>query len=153
MVKRCLLYAFSFCLLLTAVPAMAEIKWMTLDEGRSRAATEHKPMIVDFFYGKGCSRCENLEKKVYQNSDIAKRISDDFIPVRVDLTKKLSEEETALGNQYNFKNDCLLIFLDDKGNIIKGPGEKNLCFAREIEPEQFNQYLDMIEEGYKSHKH
>src|SRR5208337_339021 len=107
MTKRSLLYVISFFLLLTAVPARAEIKWLTLDDGRSRAASEQKPMIVDFFYGKGCSRCENLEKKVYENPDIAKRISNDFIPVRVDLTKKLTDEETDLGNQYNFKKDCL----------------------------------------------
>ncbi len=150
--KISLLYVVSFCLLLCAAPAMAEINWLKLDEGKSLSASEGKPIIIDFFFGKGCPRCENLDKKVYHNPDIAKKITDDFIPVRVDLTKKLTEQETALGNQYNFRNDCLLLFLDHKGNIIKDSGGKNLCFAREIEPEQFILYLDYIKEEYKEHK-
>ncbi len=147
--KRVVMFAASICLLLVAMPAIAAIHWYTLDEGLKMAASEHKPVIIDFFYGKGCPRCEFLQKQVYDNPAIAKKISDDFVPVRIDLTKKLSAEETALGNQYDFKNDCLLLFLDNNGKIIKGPGGKKLCFVDSIEPEQFMQYLDMVREGYK----
>ena len=98
-------------------------------------------------------RCDTLEEKIYSNCDIAGKISDDFIPVRVDLTRKLSDREMALGKQYNLRNECLLLFIDHKGNIIKGPGEKSLCFTEAMKPGQFIQYLDLIEEGYKSHKY
>ncbi len=147
--KRGVMFAVLICMLLVAMPAFAEIHWYKLDEGLKMGASLHKPVIVDFYFGKGCSRCEFLQKHVYNNPDIAKKISDDFVPVRVDLTKKLSADETALGNQYDFKNDCLLLFLDHNGKIIKGPGEKKLCFADSIEPEQFMKYLDMVREGYK----
>ena len=147
--KRGVMFAALICLLLVAVPAFAEIHWYALDEGLKMGASQHKPVIIDFFYGKGCPRCESLQKNVYNNSALAKKISDDFIPVRIDLSKKLSAEETALGNQYDFKNDCLLLFLDPNGKIIKGPGGKKLCFADSIEPEQFMQYLDMVKERYK----
>src|SRR5208337_2962969 len=119
--KRGVMFAALICLLLVAVPAFAEIHWYALDEGLKMGASQHKPVIIDFFYGKGCPRCESLQKNVYNNSALAKKISDDFIPVRIDLSKKLSAEETALGNQYDFKNDCLLLFLDPNGKIIKGP--------------------------------
>jgi thioredoxin-related protein len=142
--KRGAMFSAVICLLLAALPAMAEIHWYALDEGLKVAASEHKPIIVDFFFGKGCPRCESLEKNVYNNSVIAKKISDDFIPVRIDLKKKLTAEEAALGKQYDFKNDCLLLFLDQKGNIVKGQGGKKLCFADTIDPEQFIQYLDMV---------
>ena len=147
--KGGVMFAALISLLLAAMPAIAEIHWYTLDEGLKMGVSQHKPVIVDFFFGKGCSRCEFLQKHVYDNPAIAKKISDDFVPVRVDLTKKLSAEETALGNQYDFKNDCLLIFLDHNGKIIKGPGGKKLCFVDSIEPEQFMKYLDMVREGYK----
>ena len=147
--KRGAIFAALICLFLIAAPAVAEIHWYTLDEGMKMGASQHKPVIVDFFYGKGCSRCEFLQKHVYDDPAIAKKISDDFVPVRVDLTKKLSAEETALGNQYDFKNDCLLLFLDHNGKLIKGPGGKKLCFADSIEPEQFIKYLDMVKEGDK----
>lgn len=147
--KRCVMFAALICLFFAAMPAIAEIHWYKLDEGMKMAANEHKPVIIDFFYGKGCPRCESLQKQVYDNPALAKKIADDFVPVRVDLTKKLTAEETALGNQYDFKNDCLLLFLDHNGKIIKGPAGKKLCFVDSIEPEQFMQYLDMVREGYK----
>ncbi len=125
-----------------------EINWLPLKEGMEKAKAEKKPMIVDFFFGKGCPRCEALQKGVYDNPAIAKKIMDDFVPIRVDLTKKkLSPEEEKLGNQYDFKNDCMLLFLDSGGNIIKDPSGKKLCFTENVEPEWFVKYLDMIRGG------
>lgn len=120
------------------------IKWLTLAEGMDKAKVEKKPMIVDFFFGKGCPRCEALEKGVYGNPSIAKKIMDDFVPIRVDLTKKLSGEEEALGNKFEYKKDCMLLFLDYQGNIIKDPSGKKLCFAETVEPDWFIKYLDMV---------
>ena len=126
-----------------------EIKWFSLKEGMEKAKLEKKPMIVDFFFGKGCPRCEELQKGVYDNPAIAKKIVDDFIPIRVDLTKKLTAEEEKLGTQYDYKNDCLLLFLDPGGTIIKDPSGKRLCFVENIEPEWFIKYLDTVKKQQK----
>ncbi len=126
-----------------------EIKWFSLKEGMEKAKLEKKPMIVDFFFGKGCPRCEELQKGVYDNPAIAKKIMDDFIPIRVDLTKKLTAEEEKLGAKYDYKNDCLLLFLDPGGNIIKDPSGKRLCFVENVEPEWFIKYLDTVEKQQK----
>jgi thioredoxin-related protein len=128
--------------------ASDEIKWFSLNAGMEKAKAEKKPMIVDFYFGKGCPRCEALQKGVYDNPMIAKKIMDDFIPIKIDLTKKLSDEEKKLGNQYDYKNDCLLLFLDDKANIIKDPGGKRLCFVNTVDPEWFVKYLDTIKASY-----
>jgi thioredoxin-related protein len=127
-----------------AASVSAEVKWLSLKEGMEMAKAERKPMIVDFFFGKGCIRCEILQKEVYDNPTIAKKIMDEFVPIRVDLTQKLSAEEEKLGNQYDYKNDCLLLFLDHEGKIIKDPAGKRLCFAETVEPEWFVKYLEMI---------
>jgi thioredoxin-related protein len=150
--KRLMIFTFFFFVVSAALPALAEIQWQPLAEGLKKASSEQKPIIIDFFYGKGCPRCENLEKNVYSNPEIAKKISADFVAVRVDLSKKLSPEETDLGNQYDFKNDCLLIFLDRNGKLVKDPGGKKLCFVDYIEPEQFVKYLDMVKEKLKDTK-
>ena len=126
-----------------------EIKWFSLKEGMEKAKLEKKPMIVDFFFGKGCPRCEELQRGVYDNPAIAKKIMDDFIPIRVDLTKKLTAEEEKLGTQYDYKNDCLLLFLDPGGTIIKDPSGKRLCFVENIEPEWFIKYLDVVKKQQK----
>jgi thioredoxin-related protein len=135
--------------IVSPAPATAEIQWLPLREGMEKAKAEKKPMIVDFFFGKGCPRCEALQKGVYDNPAIAKKIMDDFVPIKVDLTKKLSPEEEKLGNQYDFKNDCLLLFLDPQGTIIKDPSGKKLCFAENVEPDWFIKYLDMIRQQQK----
>ncbi|MCL5024617.1 MAG: thioredoxin family protein [Nitrospirae bacterium] len=126
-----------------------EIRWVPLKEGMERAKIEKKPMIVDFFFGKGCPRCEALQKGVYDDPVIAKKIMDDFVPIRVDLTRKLTPDEERLGNLYNFKNDCLLLFLDHNGEIIKDPSRKRLCFVDTVGPEWFVKYLDMIRQQQK----
>lgn len=120
------------------------VKWYTLMEGQAKSKAEGKPVILDFFYGKGCPRCEFLEKEIYNNPAIAKKINADFIPIRVDLSKKLSSEEQTLGEKYSFKNDCLLVFLDLKGEIVKEAGGKKLCFIDKIDPDEFIKYLDMV---------
>lgn len=133
-------------LMLTAgtVSAATDAGWLTLKDGLARSKAEGKPIIVDFFYGTGCPRCERLQKAVYEEPAIGKRIMDEFVPVRIDLTKKLSPEEEELGKKYDFKNDCLLLFLDKNGEIINGPGGKRLCFIDNLEPDVFLQYLDFI---------
>lgn len=124
--------------------ADASVKWYALAEGQAKSKAEGKPVILDFFYGKGCPRCEFLEKEVYNNPQIAKKIMDDFIPIRIDLSKKLSPEEQGLGEKYGFKNDCLLVFLDMQGEIMKGTGGKKLCFVDKVDPDEFITYLDTV---------
>ncbi|HSB30464.1 MAG TPA: thioredoxin family protein [Candidatus Sulfobium mesophilum] len=132
--------------LLLASNAFADvsIKWYTLAEGQAKSKADGKPVIVDFFFGKGCPRCEFLEKEVYSNPSIAKKIMEDFVPIRIDLTGKLSKEEQQLGDKYEFKNDCLLIFLDRSGNLMKEASGKRLCFVDKVEPDDFIKYLDTV---------
>ena len=122
----------------------AEVIWHSIKEGTAKAKVEKKPMIVDFFFGKGCPRCEKLQKNVYDNAEISKKIMDDFVPVRVDLSKKLTPEEKAFGDKFEFKEDCLLLFLDYNGNVIAGPGGLRLCFVDNVEPAFFIEYLEFI---------
>jgi thioredoxin-related protein len=117
------------------------VNWYSLKDGMEKAKTEKKPVVLDFFYGQGCPRCEFLEKEVYSNPAIAKKIMDDFVPIRIDLKKKLSPEEESLGEKYNFRNDCLLIFLDANGDLVKEGGKK-LCFIDRVDPDEFIKYLD-----------
>ncbi len=131
-------------LMIPAAVCTADMKWFSLKEGMEKARAEKKPMIVDFFFGKGCPRCEFLQEKVYNDPVVSGKLMADFVPIRVDLTRKLNKEEEELGSRYDFKNDCLLLFLDSQANIIKDPGGKKLCFVDKVDPEEFVKYLDTI---------
>jgi thioredoxin-related protein len=133
----------------TVFAADAGIQWLSLNAGMEKAKEENKPLIVDFYYGKGCPRCEAMQEQVYDNPSIAAKVMKDFIPVRVDLKKKLTKEEEDLGNKYNFKNDCLLLFLDPKGGIINDTMGKRMCFIDKINPQWFIDYLNMVESYYR----
>lgn len=125
------------------------IKWHSLKAGKERAKMEKKPMIIDFSVAEGCQRCEAMQKNIYSKKEIADKINKEFIPVRIDLAKELSAEERKLGEEYDFKNDCLLLFLDSDGRIIKDPTGKRLCFMDAVDTEVFLKYLDYIKEGVK----
>ncbi|MBI5100737.1 MAG: thioredoxin family protein [Nitrospirae bacterium] len=120
------------------------IRWVTLKDGMERSKAEKKAMIIDFFFGPECPRCAKLQKEVYDEPAIAKKIMDDFVPVRVDLTKKLTKEEERLGEKYEYKNDCLLLFMDYDNNLLKDKAGKKLCFVDKVDPDEFIQYLDHI---------
>ena len=125
------------------------IQWYSLKDGMEKAKQEKKPSIVDFWYGEECPRCARLQKEVYSDPLISKKIMDDFVPIKVDLTKDLTEEEEALGNKFDFKHDCLLLFLDHNAEVISDTQGKRLCFMDSVDPEWFVAYLDMIKRSYK----
>jgi len=145
-------YFVIFLLLSSIISPVAsaadKITWVSLKDGMERSKSEKKAMIVDFFYGPECPRCAKLQKEVYDDPVIAKKIMDDFIPIRVDLAKKLTKDEEKLGEKYDYKNDCLLIFLDFDKNLIQDQAGKKLCFIDKVDPEEFVRYLDHIKKTY-----
>jgi thioredoxin-related protein len=125
------------------------VQWLSLKDGLIKAKIEKRPLIVDFFYGKGCPRCESLQKNVYNDPLISKKIMNYFVPVKIDLTRPLTAEEDALGKKFDYKNECLLLFLDHNGELISDTKGKKLCFVDNVDPEWFNSYLDMIMKKYE----
>ena len=148
--KKVLILAAVFLFAVCSYSYSAEgVQWLSLKEGFAKAKLENKPSIVDFYYGKGCPRCEKLQKFVYDDPMIAKKINDDFVPIRIDLTKPLTAEEDALGKKYDYKMDCLLLFLDHNGDLITDNKGKRLCFVDNVEPGLFVSYLDEIKKKYE----
>ena len=124
------------------------VNWKSLEEGLSLSETLKKPLLVDFGVEEGCHRCAFMQKNIYGDDEILEKINTDFLPVFIDLSKPLSSREVALGEKYDFKHDCLLLFLNHKGEVIHNPEGMEMCFAGKIEPEVFIDYLEYIIKMY-----
>ena len=136
----------------SGVPTYAEkVSWHTLAEGREIARSLKKPMIVDFAVPEGCDRCDFLQDNVYNKDEIVEKINADFVPIWINLdasSHALTEEEQKLGRKFDYRKDCLLLFLDHEERIIQDPEGKQFCFAEEVEPEDFMKYLDYVRTRY-----
>ena len=86
-------------MLLGYTPSFAAdgVQWLTLKDGLVKAKIEKRPLIVDFFYGKGCPRCESLQKNVYNDPMISKKIMNNFVPVKIDLAEPSYRSRRRLG--------------------------------------------------------
>ena len=136
----------------SGVPVYAEkVNWHSLAEGREMARSMKKPMIVDFAVPSGCDRCDFLQDNVYDDDDIVAKINSDFVPIWINLdatSHALTPEEENLGQKFEYRKDCLLLFLDHQERLIEDPEGKQFCFAEEVEPEEFMKYLDYVRMEY-----
>lgn len=119
----------------------AAIHWVTLAEGEQLARDQGLPLMVDFYVPSACARCEGMNESVYQDPEVAQRVNQWFVPVRIDLTGTLTARERVLGETYEYRSDCLLLFLDAQGTVIEDATIGRFCFAEALSKQQFLGYL------------
>ena len=73
-----------------------------------------KPVIIDF-YADWCAPCRELDDVTFHNPEIVKQAKNDFIMIKVDLTRKGNPVYEDLLRQYNVKGVPTVVFLDRWG--------------------------------------
>lgn len=97
----------------------------------SEAKRLKKPVIIDF-YTDWCSPCRKLEEITFHDAKIVKQAEQDFIMVKVDLTRKGNPVHEQLLKEYEVKGVPTVVFLDRQGNE-----ESNLRLVDFLPADQF----------------
>ena len=90
------------------------VAYFTLEEGLAAAKALNKPIMLDFT-GHSCANCRKMEKEVWKDPEVLKRMRDDFV-----LVSLYVDESTELPLAEQFKNK--------DGELIVTEGDRNLLY-------------------------
>ncbi len=88
----------------------------TWEEALVKAKNEHKLIFLDI-YATWCGPCKKLVKYSFPNQEVGNFYNQNFINVSLDGEKG---EGAILANKYGITGYPTLIFINSKGEIIKG---------------------------------
>jgi len=125
------------------------IQWHTLSEGKKISLETGKPAVIDFYTAEECPRCRKMDRDVYSDPEVIRRLNTEFVAIRIDLAKDLTPGEKAVGDKFGYMEECLLVFMTPDGEAVKDPAGKKLCFAEAIDVKWFLSYLDATLDAMK----
>lgn len=111
--------------------------YFTLEEGMAAARALNKPVMLDFT-GHSCANCRKMEKEVWKDPEVLKRMRDNFVlvslyvdestdlPIKEQYTKKDGDRVVTEGDrnldyeitQFGFNAQPLYMFLDLNGKPL-----------------------------------
>ncbi len=81
-----------------AVPA-EKLQWLTLEQAIQKSETKPKKILVDV-YTDWCGWCKKMDKQVYQNPEIVKKLNQDFYVVKLNAEQR--QTITLQGRTYKY---------------------------------------------------
>ena len=132
-------------LLFSSVTFAADNKWHSFNDGLAKADKESKMILIDF-YADWCHWCKVMDEKTFQDKDIAKKLQDRFVTVKLDAEdakakvtyKKETYTHPQLTRAFGVTGFPSLAFLDSNGDVITlVPGY--------VPPENFINILNYID--------
>ncbi len=113
----------------SAVSAGSGVKWFSFNAGIKRAKITKRPIIIDF-YADWCSWCIKMDKDLFHNHKIVKKLAKEFVTIRVNTDKpqKINFQNKVFNPQqlsayFGVKGLPTIVFLDSNGKpITKLPG-------------------------------
>lgn len=107
-------------LLVFSALSLSAMEWLSYDEGLKLQEKNHKIIMIDVIRT-DCHYCSDMDKKVFENKDMQKWLSERFIPVKINLDR----DKMPLGIKTSFTPS--FFFVDKTQKIVKTiPGSWNI---------------------------
>ncbi len=123
-----------------------QIGWFPYQEAElQKAAAEGRPVMLDF-YADWCLPCRELDEKVFRDRRVVE-LSRQFLPLRVDLTRKRADQPEIL-ERFDVRGVPTLLFFDRDGREIKSLRLESFVKAGEV-LERMNRALNTGISAYR----
>lgn len=93
----------------------ADIKWLSLEDGFSRAQKEKKIVLI-YIYSPKCHYCKKMEATTFKSPQVQEIVNKYFIPVKV---RKCSEDGAFVKEEYGYLGTPTFHFVKPDGTKIK----------------------------------
>ncbi len=91
------------------------IEWLPYSEQTFQTAKQQeKPIIVDF-YADWCAPCRELESKTFHDPGVVREAKENFVMIKVDLTRGNNPQHEELVEKYGVKGVPTVVFLNSQG--------------------------------------
>lgn len=115
-------------ILLVVMPTLSFAKdsqWLSFDKGLDHAKQSNKPVLIDF-YTDWCHWCKVMDEKTFQNKDVEKRLTAEFVTIRINAEDQNSTVQfqgksythPELTQYFGVRGFPTLAFLNSESEII-----------------------------------